>query len=63
MQWLATAVQTLVNGISALPHSTLDGLQFNLIQTYLAYIFIASLYALGLFARKWLRIRRQIQQL
>jgi len=63
MQWLATTVQTLVNGISSLPHSTLDGLQFNLFQTYLAYILIAFVYALGLYARKWFRIRRQIQQL
>ena len=60
---MATAVQTLVNGIAALPHSTLDGLQLNLIQTYLAYIFIAFLYAIGLFALKWFRIRRLIQQL
>ena len=63
MQWLATTVQTLVNGISSLPHSTLDNLQFNLFQTYLAYILIASVYALSLYARKWFRIRRQIQQL
>jgi len=63
MQWLATAVQALVNGISSLPHSTFDGLQFNLLQTYLAYILIAFVYALSLYARKWFRIRRQIQQL
>ena len=63
MQWLATTVQTLVNGISSLPHSTLDNLQFNLLQTYLAYILITSVYALSLYARKWFRIRRQIKQL
>ena len=39
------------------------GPQINLIQTYLAYVLIAFLYILGLYIRKWLRIRQQIRQL
>ena len=63
MQWLATTVQKLVEYISSLPHSAIDGPQINLIQTYLAYVLIAFLYILGLYIRKWLRIRQQIRQL
>lgn len=63
MQWLATTVQKLVEYMSSLPHSAIDGPQINLIQTYLAYVLIAFLYILGLYIRKWLRIRQQIRQL
>ena len=63
IQWLATAVQTLVDSISMLPYSTIDGLEINLFQTFLAYLLIALTYALSRYARKWHRIRSLIRQL